>query len=329
MSRPYFSTIICNYNYGRFLRQGLESLLAQDFPAAEREIVVVDDGSTDDSIAVVESFKDKVRLFRQKNQKQAGAFKTGYAEAKGEIFCLLDADDFCEPGKLTAFAKAFEDPAIGLVQHYLRDVDENGRPLANTLPRWPETYSLEDYLEGRCEDAATSGLAFRRDVLAKALPVPPQIFCWYDEFLISHALMHAKMANIPRVLGYHRIHGANNWAHRLGQPDKMEGYVEQGRLFFSHFEAALEPSGRALSPRFQAALDTDFSRSLILAAIYKGDRARAWELWHALPSGSAGARFRSAMLSLALIHPGLYLSLYKFYENNPALRKAREALISG
>jgi glycosyltransferase involved in cell wall biosynthesis len=327
MSRPYFSTIICNYNYGRYLRQGLDSLLAQDFPAKDHEIVVVDDGSTDDSVAVVESYKDRVRLIKQKNQKQSLAYAHGFKEAKGEVFCLMDSDDWWEPAKLSKVAKRLEDPRVGLVQHWLRDTDAEGRPLDNPLPAWPARYRLEDFIAGRCEDAATTGLAFRRGVLEAALPVPPELFAFYDEWLIAHGLIAADMANIPEILGYHRIHGANNWAQRLASPDKMEGYAEQGRLFYSNFERVLAGRGKALEPSYKDALETDFSRSQLLAAVYRGDRALAWRLWEALPKDGGHACFRRSMLALALIHPDLYMGAYRLYSELPALRKARQALL--
>ncbi|MDE2039042.1 MAG: glycosyltransferase [Elusimicrobia bacterium] len=317
MGRPYVSSIIVNYNYGRFLGQAIESLLEQDFPEAERELIVVDDGSSDDSIEVAASFRDKVRLIRQTNKGQAGAFAAGYAAARGEIFCLLDADDYCEPGKLSALAERLSEPGVGLAQHYLRDVDAEGRPLPNPLPRWPRAYSIDDFLDGRCEDAATSGLAFKRSVLEKVLPVPEAIFCWYDEYLIARCLFHAALANIPRVLGYHRIHGANHWAHRLSDPAKMRAYVEQGRLFLASLEPELASAGKSLSPRFRELAETDFLRSEILAAASGGCRSAAWRLWRRLPGSSAHALFRRAALLLGVASPSLYLALYRLYARRP------------
>lgn len=330
MAQPYFSVIIVNCNYGRFLGQGIDSVLGQDFPAADREIIVVDDGSTDDSIAVVESFKDKVRLLRQKNQKQAGAFQTGFKAARGEVFCLLDADDYCHPDKLKSVAERLKDPRVGMVQHYLQDVDGQGHSLGNPLPRWPDKYTLDNFLDGRCEDAATSGLAFRRDVLLKALPVPADIFCWYDEFLIAHCLFHADMGNIPRVLGYHRIHGANNWAQRLARPDLMEGYVRQGRLFFGSLEPRLKEAGLELTPRFRRSIDIDFKRSEILAATSRGQRGKAFSAWRQLAAAHGGTgvgAFRSALLLLAVVHPAIYMGLYRFYSSSDLFRKTRDKLI--
>ena len=77
MGRPYFSALINNYNYGRFVGQAIDSILAQDFPKNDLEIVVVDDGSTHDSREVIGRNKDKVRLIAQKTQGQASAQSVG------------------------------------------------------------------------------------------------------------------------------------------------------------------------------------------------------------------------------------------------------------
>ena len=88
MAAPYFSVVIDNFNYGRFLAQAIDSALAQDFPAGEVEIIVVDDGSTDDSREVAGRYKDKIRLIAQKNGGQAAAFKSGFAAARGQVIPL-------------------------------------------------------------------------------------------------------------------------------------------------------------------------------------------------------------------------------------------------
>ena len=79
MAAPTFSVVIDSYNYARFIPQAINSVLEQDVPASEVEIIVVDDGSTDDTIEVVRRFGDKVRLIVQENAGQAAAFATGFA----------------------------------------------------------------------------------------------------------------------------------------------------------------------------------------------------------------------------------------------------------
>src|SRR5215212_8459413 len=100
---PLASVIINNFNYGRFLREAIDSALAQDYPATE--VVVVDDGSTDDSRAVIESYRDRVRAVFKENGGQGSAYNAGVPVSRGEYVCMLDADDTLDP---TAIRQAMD-----------------------------------------------------------------------------------------------------------------------------------------------------------------------------------------------------------------------------
>src|SRR5579864_9845486 len=113
---PFISVLITTYNYGRFVEEAIESVLLQDYPAEKREIVVVDDGSTDDTAERIKKYGDKVRYFRTPNRGQASALNLGFTECRGEIVSLLDADDVFFLGKLARVAAAFErDASLGMV----------------------------------------------------------------------------------------------------------------------------------------------------------------------------------------------------------------------
>src|ERR1700736_4011296 len=103
---PYISVLIDTYNHERFIEQAVASVLDQDFPAAEREIIVVDDGSTDNTPAVLQKFSPLIRVLRKKNGGQASAFNLGIPECRGEIVAFLDGDDWWAPGKLRAVSEA-------------------------------------------------------------------------------------------------------------------------------------------------------------------------------------------------------------------------------
>src|SRR5438445_8800501 len=106
MTRPYVTVLIDTYNHERFIEQAIVSVLEQDFPAADREIIVVDDGSTDRTPEIVKKFEPRVRLLRKENGGQASAFNAGIPECQGEIVAFLDGDDWWAPGKLQAVARA-------------------------------------------------------------------------------------------------------------------------------------------------------------------------------------------------------------------------------
>src|SRR6266478_140362 len=107
MAKPFATALIDTYNHERFIEQAIVSVLEQDFPASETEILVVDDGSTDKTPELVRKFAPRVRLLRKINGGQASAFNAGISEARGEIVAFLDGDDWWAPGKLTAVTKAF------------------------------------------------------------------------------------------------------------------------------------------------------------------------------------------------------------------------------
>src|ERR1035441_5323830 len=92
------SVVIPAYNRSRFIAETLESVLAQTLQPDE--VLVVDDGSTDDTAAIAESFVPRVRVFRRSNQKQAAARNFGVMQATSEWIAFNDADDLWDPNKL-------------------------------------------------------------------------------------------------------------------------------------------------------------------------------------------------------------------------------------
>src|SRR5580692_9281635 len=118
MRTPAVTVLIDTFNHERFVEEAIVSVLEQDFPATEMEILVVDDGSTDRTPELVRKFAPRVRMLRKANGGQASAFNAAIPEAQGEIVAFLDGDDWWAPGKLTAVADVFaRDAAVGLVGH--------------------------------------------------------------------------------------------------------------------------------------------------------------------------------------------------------------------
>src|SRR5580692_11465914 len=106
MAKTFVSVLIDTYNHERFIEKAVVSVLEQDFPAAEREIIVVDDGSTDGTPEIIRKFEPHVRVLRKVNGGQASAFNAGIPECKGEIIAFLDGDDWWAPNKLTSVVQA-------------------------------------------------------------------------------------------------------------------------------------------------------------------------------------------------------------------------------
>lgn len=96
---PLVSVIIPNYNNAKYLAAAIDSVLQQDYPNIE--VILVDDGSTDNSLEILENYKDKIILVQQENQGAAAARNTGLRKASGDFIAFHDSDDLWLPGKLT------------------------------------------------------------------------------------------------------------------------------------------------------------------------------------------------------------------------------------
>jgi glycosyltransferase involved in cell wall biosynthesis len=211
MKAPFFTVLIDSYNYGHFVEEAVSSVLAQDFPREEREILVVDDGSTDDTAWRLRRFGNAIRYLRKPNGGQASAFNYGFEHARGEVVALLDADDLWLPEKLARVHEAFEqNPGAGMVYHRLYwwdGANEAGadRYFIAVSGRVPESRrSLLEY-----PMASTSCLAFRRAALERLLPVPEALRSQADAFLTALIIFVAPVVAVGEYLGKYRLHGAN------------------------------------------------------------------------------------------------------------------------
>ncbi|MGB3266081.1 MAG: glycosyltransferase [Microcoleus sp.] len=130
---PQVSVIIPAYNGDRYIAQAVESVLAQTL--TDWEIVIVDDGSTDETHQVLQPYLDKIRYVYQENRGVAAARNRGIQEAKGEFIAFLDQDDFFEPDKLAAQIALFRSsPSLGIVNSGWRLVNEQGDAISDITP---------------------------------------------------------------------------------------------------------------------------------------------------------------------------------------------------
>src|SRR5688572_2252661 len=95
MQTDLASVVINNFNYGRFLGSAIESALAQTYP--QIEVIVVDDGSTDESRSVIASFARRIKSVLKENGGQASALNAGFKASQGGVIIFLDADDTLLP----------------------------------------------------------------------------------------------------------------------------------------------------------------------------------------------------------------------------------------
>lgn len=214
MAKPYLSVLIDTYNHERFIEQALASVLVQDFPLSNFEILVVDDGSTDKTREILRKFDRHIRILRKPNGGQASAFNMGIPQCRGEIILFLDGDDWWAAGKLRRVAELMAgDPALGMVGHAIIESFNDGceriiAPDAQNRFRLDSLFSAEYFRLHRCY-LGTSRLTLRASVARKILPVPESLTIEADEYLFTLAAAMSDSAILPDPLTHYRIHGAN------------------------------------------------------------------------------------------------------------------------
>jgi glycosyltransferase involved in cell wall biosynthesis len=128
MRTPKVSVVMPVYNGERFLRESLDSIFAQTF--REFEVICVDDGSTDNSAAVLEPYGQRIRVVRQQNAGQSAARNVGVTLATGQYVAFLDQDDLWYPPKLMSQVAVLDrDPHVVLAHCNFDRIDETGRML--------------------------------------------------------------------------------------------------------------------------------------------------------------------------------------------------------
>jgi glycosyltransferase involved in cell wall biosynthesis len=213
------SIVIDNHNYGRYLGQAIDSALRQS--AAAVEVIVVDDGSTDNSRDVMLGYGDRIVPVFQANGGQASAVNAGFARSHGQIVIFLDADDILLPMAAARATAVFAaQPGTAKVQYRMSVVDAQGRPTGAIRP--PPHIPLQSGDLRRQEVsfpfdlpwAAMSANAFSAAVLQQIMPVPAARYgrAGADWYLAHVAALFGEVCALDEVCALYRIHGANQYA---------------------------------------------------------------------------------------------------------------------
>lgn len=248
MNQPIVSVLIDAYNQEHFIEQAIVSVLDQGLSSSELEIVVVDDGSGDNTASLVAKFAPRVRYIHKKNGGQVSAFNAAVPELHGEIIAFLDADDWWAKGKLRAVLDAFEqNPRIAAIGHgYFEVRDDSSR----TEPVVPErTYclnlaNLETARVARsgCAFLSTSKLSIRRRTLDQIGPVSER-FAFFDIVLMSLALALGGAIVLDQPLCFYRLHPGNLYESRSTNPADLRRKYEIVRANFEFLPSYLSAAG--------------------------------------------------------------------------------------
>jgi glycosyltransferase involved in cell wall biosynthesis len=209
MLKPAVTVLIDTYNHERFIEEAIVSVLEQDFPAAEKEILVVDDGSPDRTPEIVRKFEPHVRLLRKENGGQASAFNAGIPEARGEIVALLDGDDWWakeKPAVVTDYLAGR--PHIGIVGHGIYEVDSGTNKTSATIPQHAREISFDTVSGGTFFSQmmcffGTSRVTIRWNVLDRVLPIPEPLVVEADEFLSIMSAAYSAAGLIQQPLTFY------------------------------------------------------------------------------------------------------------------------------
>jgi glycosyltransferase involved in cell wall biosynthesis len=290
------------YNHAGYVLDALESVASQE--AGDFEIIVVDDGSTDDTAARVAAWMDESRrtrglsatLLRVPNGGQSRAMEHGFAAARGAYVALLDSDDRWLPGKLAAVARAIAaTPEAGMIVHPLFVIDAEGRRTGDIRPRRARLSQGDCRAQlrrtARHVAPATSGVVLRREVLQRLLPMPTTEFPFgADAYLTFGATLLAPVVALPEALAEYRVHADGQFLRRMLSVEGLSRSIALQRTIAAHFglDAALERN-------------SFFMRNVFALAKLDGTRQRQLVAFRSLASATAGDTSFSLLVRAALL----------------------------
>ena len=204
------SVIINNFNYANYLGACIESAIAQTYENVE--VIVCDDGSTDNSRAIIESYGSSIISSFKANGGQASALNAGYKMSSGDLVIFLDADDILLPTCVSEVVRHWR-PELMKLHFNLAIIDSSGKPIGRPylkppLPRGDLRQQL--IAEGAVVSMPMSGNAFPRGLLNRLMPIPEK--GWErgaDVYLFNLAALSGEVGAIDEPLGGYRLHEHN------------------------------------------------------------------------------------------------------------------------
>jgi glycosyltransferase involved in cell wall biosynthesis len=228
------TALIDNYNYAHFISDAIDSVLNQTYPPYE--IIVVDDGSSDHSVALVrEKYGDKVRLITSKNRGQLHCIKLGVEAARGNYIAFLDADDMWQPIHLQNFVNCFADHPD--VNFFIGNCQLIG---ARNGTWYPHKYEI-DYglstLAGLTSEwigAPTCALMIKRSLLSFLTALPDHIFREWptradDALIYGGSIAGGYKYRLIEPTACWRIHNANN-SHAIKKDGEHKKIYDEKRM---------------------------------------------------------------------------------------------------
>jgi Glycosyl transferase family 2 len=216
---PTVTAIMAAHNYGRFIERSLDSVLEQDYPPGLLDVIVVDDGSTDDTPEILDRYRaahpDRVTVLRQPNSGNRVAANKAFTLAQGELVAMIDADDAWPLDKIRRQAEMLaSNDRLGLVYCDTRVIDaddnvihESYWDLYDIVPqRGPGAFLEIMSYPGNV--ALNSTILFRKELGHRFFPMPEQNI-FQDWWITGHCALLSEIDHVPGLRSDYRQHGAN------------------------------------------------------------------------------------------------------------------------
>jgi glycosyltransferase involved in cell wall biosynthesis len=304
---PAVSIITPAYNAGRYLGVAIASVLSQTVP--DLEMIIVDDGSTDDTSSIAGSFARhdrRVRVVRQANAGTAAARNTAIAAARGRFYALLDADDWWMPDFLRVqLGILIANPAIDILS--VNAINAGGR--WNGTPWHPvssaalQIISLRHLIE--VEDSVCIMSVFRRRVVDRIGGFDQSMHRNEDyDFWVRAAIAGCSIAFNPKPLGYYRRHAASKSAN---EEAAVAGILDVYRS--ARRGCAGRPAELAAIDRQIARFERERQLAGVRSAVLRRDFDRAGHELEDVVAAGAAIRYRVAAFLMRFM-PGLVHRAY-------------------
>jgi len=240
--RSRISACMAAYNGGPFVEAQLESILTQLRP--DDEVVIVDDGSKDDTVGRIEQMGDeRIRLLRHRgNEGVVQTFEDALRSATGEILFLCDDDDVWAPTKVLRFLEVFKSrPDVEIVASRVRMIDENDRPLPDSRINREGRFIAGFWRNLYMNHYQGSAMAIRASLLGRVLPFPARRSFLHDVWIgTRNDLLGGKAVFIEEDLLYYRRH-INNASRTKSLVGQLQTRMD---LLLAHLSYALRRTGR-------------------------------------------------------------------------------------
>ena len=206
------SIVITNYNYGNYLAAAIDSALGQCYSALE--VIVVDDGSVDNSREIIGRYGSRITAVLKQNGGQCSCFNSGFERSRGDVVIFLDADDVLLANAAALHAECMQNPLVVKSCGYMDVIDDRGCPTGGSIPAKlaPSGDYREDIMKNGVssyKSSFTSGNAWSRVFLEKVLPLPENDLIGADGYLTAVDGLFGRIESIQETVAQYRVHGSN------------------------------------------------------------------------------------------------------------------------